>query len=146
DITAIPDLAHAGCRHARQAQNTSWEQINLVALGTGHLLAGSFDDAETALIRAARLALDDGNILQLGVALQALAALAAVLGDGQRAARLLGAGTTLAPFWPLMKHGLGPYLDLAREELGDDFDAGLELGRNLAPADAVTLALTAPSI
>jgi hypothetical protein len=48
DITAIPDLARAGCRHARQAQSTHWEQINLVALGTGHLLTGSLDDAETA--------------------------------------------------------------------------------------------------
>jgi predicted ATPase/DNA-binding SARP family transcriptional activator len=145
DITAIPDLAQAGCRHARKAQNTHWEQINLVALGTGHLLTGSLDDAETALFRAARLALDDGNLLQLGVALQALAALAAVLGDGQRAARLLGAGTTLAPFWPLMKRGLGPYRDLAREDLGEGFDAGFELGRSLGPAEAVTLALNTPS-
>ena len=78
-------------------------------------------------------------------ALQALAALAAVLGDGQRAARLIGAGTTLAPFWPLMKRGLGPYLDLAREDLGEGFDAGFELGRRLGPAEAVTLALNTPS-
>jgi len=144
DITAIPDLAQAGCRHARQARNTYWEQINLVALGTGHLLAGSLDDAETALFRAARLALDNGNVLQLGVALQTLAALAAVLGDGRRAAKLLGAGTTLAPFWPLMKRGLRPYLDLVRDELGEGFDAEVELGRSLDPADAVALILNAP--
>ena len=144
DTAAIPDLAQAGCRHARHARNTSWEQINLVALGTGRLLAGSLDDAETELIRAARLALDDGNVLQLGVALQVLAALVAALGDGRRAAKLLGAGTTLAPLWPLMKRGLGPYLDLAREDLGESFEPEVELGRSLAPADAVMLALNAP--
>jgi hypothetical protein len=41
--------------------------------------------------------------------------------------------------------GLGPYLDLAREDLGEAFDAEFELGRRLDPAEAVTLALNTPS-
>jgi tetratricopeptide (TPR) repeat protein len=140
DIEEILASAEEGCLRARTCGSTTWEQINLTALGTGHLERGEGDEAETALLRAARMALDDGNVMQLGVALQVLAALSAERGDQRVAARLLGAGLTLAPSWPLVERRLSRWLDRARDALGPEFDVEVNCGRALSASDAVAVA------
>lgn len=145
DMESIVPLAEAGVRHARAANSQAWEQINLTSLGVGHLEAGSLDDADGALLRAARMALDVDNRLQLGIAVQAIAAVAARQGRTVDAARLHGAGTRLAPAWPLMQRRLSPHLQPARDALGDRFDVEVESGRALEPAEVVSLALGGPT-
>ena len=140
------DAATEGVRHGRAARATNWDQINLVRLGFAHLFADNRIQAEGLLFRAARLALDDGNTLQPGVALQRLSALAAADNHPTAAALLLGASTTLVPFWPLMARRFGPLLDRGRDELGDRFDAEFEAGNLLAPDEAVALALDPSSV
>jgi len=141
DDEAVVAAAQRGCEHARLVGNTSWEQINLAAVGIGELAVGATDRAEMPLLRAAKLALDSGNVMQLGVALQGLAALSAARGDAPTAARLLGSGQQLAPLWPLMQRRLGPYLAFVRGELGDSYEIEVERGHNLTPEQAVALTL-----
>ena len=141
DLPGALDAATEGIRHSRAARATNWEQINLVALGVAHLFADDRIQAEGLLLQAARLALDDGNTLQVGVALQALSALAAAENHPTTAARLLGASTTLVPYWPLMARRYRPFIDRARDQLGDRFDAEVEAGKLLTPDEAVALAL-----
>jgi non-specific serine/threonine protein kinase len=141
DLPGMIDAATEGIRHSRAARATNWEQANLVVLGGAHLFSDDRIQAEGLLLQAARLALDDGNILQVGIALHALCGLAAAEDHPTAAARLLGASATLVPFWPLMARRYGPLLDRARDELGDRFDAEVEAGRHLTPQEAVALAL-----
>jgi hypothetical protein len=141
DLASIRVAADAGQRHARAAGNSAWAQINLTAAGFGSLLTGDIPDAEIALIRAVRLALGDRNATQLGIALQGLAAVAARRGSSVTAARLLGAGTAITPPWPLMQRGLEPFWHDVRADLGTRFDEEIDRGRELAPNDALSLAL-----
>ena len=141
DQPGLIDAATEGVRHGRAARATNWEQVNLAMLGGAHLFSDDRPQAEGLLFQAARLALDDGNILQVGVALQALSALAAAEDHPTTAARLLGASIALVPFWPLMARRYGRFIDRARDQLGDRFDAEVEAGKLLTPDEAVALAL-----
>ena len=141
DRPGMIDAATEGIRHSRAARATNWEQINLLLLGGAHLFSDDLIQAGGFLLQGARLALDDGNTLQLGVALQVLSALAAAEDHPTTAAQLLGASTTLVPYWPLMARRYRPLLDHARDELGDRFDAEVEAGKHLTPDQAVALAL-----
>ena len=109
-------------------------------LGAAHLFADDRIQAEGLLLQAARLALDDGNTLFFGVVLQGLSVVAAAENHPTAAARLLGASTTLVPFWPLMARRYGPLLDHARPARRP-FDTEIEAGKLLTPDQAVALAL-----
>ena len=141
DQPGMIDAATEGIRHSRAARATNWEQINLVVLGGPISSPMTASKQRVSCSKAARLALDDGNTLQLGVALQGLSALAAAEDHPTAAARLLGASTTLVPYWPLHARRYGPFIDHARDELGDRFDAEVEAGKHLTPDQAVALAL-----
>jgi len=145
DIEAIDEFAQAGQQHARAAGNSFWEQINLTAAGFGSLLAGDLTQAEITLIRAARYALDDGNLLQYGLPVQGLAATAAARGDHSTAALLFGAGAANTPDWLLIRRGLADYVTMARGALGDRFASLIELGRSTDPHDAWSVALESGS-
>ena len=143
DIEAIADSAQAGQRHAAAAGNASWAQINLVAAGYGSLLCGDVPDAEFALLRAARWANDEDNATQLGVALEGLAAVAALRGAAVTAARLHGAAEAVTPRWPLLRRGLEHVWPVVRNELGEHFEAEVNRGRALERAEVLSLALSA---
>ncbi|MCP3974962.1 MAG: AfsR/SARP family transcriptional regulator [bacterium] len=141
DDEAIAEVAQLGVDHARKASNTAWEQINLVLLGIGLLATGRPDEAELPLLRAAGLATDTGNLLQLGVALQGLAALAAENGDALRSDRLWSAGLASAPLWPLVRRRLEPYRRIARDAMGEDLEIEIVAGEPLEPTAAYALAV-----
>lgn len=137
----ILDTARRGQHHADLAGISYWKQINLTAEGFGLLLTGDHAGADITLLRAARAALDDGNLVQFGIPMKGLAALASLRGDFSTAAVLLGAGAASAPDWPLLQRGLAPALDAAVSDLGDHFATEVDRGRSLAPQHALTRAL-----
>ena len=141
DIESIAEAAEAGRRHAEAAGNAAWAQINLVAAGYGSLLRGDLPDAEITLLRAARWATDEDNATQLGVAIEGLAAVAAVRGAAVTAARLHGAAEAVTPRWPLLRRGLEHVWSDIRGELGDHFELEVDNGRDLGRDDVLRLAL-----
>ena len=141
DVEAIAERAEAGRRHAQTAGNAAWEQINLVAAGYGSLLCGDVPDAEITLLRAARWATDEDNAIQLGVALEGLAAVAALRGAAVTAARLHGAAEAVTPNWPLLRRGLEHVWPGIRRELGERFEPEVDRGRRLERVEVLSLAL-----
>ncbi len=87
------------------------------------------------------MAHEDQNLMQLGIALQGMAVLAAAERDSRRSARLWGAAGTLCPYWPLFDRRYGPLLEPARADLGDSWAAEVAAGAELSPDRAVALAL-----
>ncbi len=143
DIEAIADPAEAGQRHATAAGNAAWAQINLVAAGYGSLLCGDIPRAEFTLLRAARWAHDEDNATQLGVALEGLAAVAALRGAAVTAAQLHGAAEAVMPRWPLLRRGLEHVWPDVRNELGGRFEREVDRGRELERDAVLSLALGA---
>ena len=141
EFAEIRGPARRGQRYADAAGTSFWKQINLTAEGVGLLVTGDLTAAEITLVRAARMALADGNLVQFGVPLQALAAMAALDGDHSNAALLLGAGTAGTPLWPLLERRLEPFVEPVRVALGDRFDTALEAGREMDGRAALALAL-----
>ncbi len=141
DLDGIRDPAIRGQRHADAAGTSFWKQINLTAEGVGLLVAGDLTTAEITFVRAARSALVDGNMVQFGIPLQGLAAVAARMGEHSKAAMLLGAGTAGTPDWPLLGRGLAPYLEPVRAALGDAFHESFDAGRQIDASGALALAL-----
>ncbi len=144
DLVDIQDPATRGQDHADAAGTSFWKQINLTAEGVGLLVVGDLTAAEITLVRAARMALVDGNMVQFGIPLQGLAAVAALRGEHSKAALLLGAGAAGTPDWPLLRRGLAAYIDPVRRALGDDFESSFETGRQIDARDALALALGSP--
>ncbi len=141
DLDGIQDPAIRGQRHADAAGTSFWKQINVTAEGVGLLVAGDLTAAEITFVRAARSALVDGNMVQFGIPLQGLAAVAARRGEHSTAALLLGAGTAGTPEWPLLGRGLAPYFDPVRTALGEAFDRSFDAGRQIDASGALELAL-----
>ena len=140
DTDALERAAGAQVGHSRAVNDTAYEQIALVALG---LAAAEYREdpvrSHRLLRRAVALAWDTGNLLQLGVALQAVAATTSE-DDRVRAARLWGAAETLSPVWPLFGRRYGELMRPARDGLGTGFDAAVDEGRGLSPEQAIELA------
>ena len=130
-LVEIHGPATRGQDHADAAGTSFWKQINLTAEGVGLLVVGDLTAAEITLVPAARIALLDENMVQFGIPLECLAAVAALRGEHSKAALLLGAGTAGTPDWPLLRRGLAPYIDPVRTALGDDFDRSFETGRQI---------------
>ena len=123
----------------RAAEAPTYEQIGLVALGFLVSLRSALDEARTHLLRAALLAIDAGNELQLGIAMQVLASIADIEGQPARAARLWGAGTRSTPVWPVFEEWWFP--GRAREALGERFEAEVAAGRGLSTRQVLDLAI-----
>jgi tetratricopeptide (TPR) repeat protein len=144
DWAAVLEAAEQSRRRSRRARSTIFEQMSMVGTGAGRLGLGEVNEAEGAFLSAARLALHDGNLLQLGPALQGLSAIAAVRKEHVRAARLWGASLSLVGLFPMVSRSYDRYLRASRVELGGRWDRECELGRALAAEDAVDLALDSP--
>jgi len=141
DPAAVRHAADDCLAHARAADSRIFEQMGVLGHGVADLLAGELEPAALHVLGAARLALDDGNLLQLGPALQCLAGIAGAHDDAVDAARLWGAATRLAPAWPLIARTVhGRFVAPACAALGDRLDDEIEAGRAMDPAAALDLA------
>lgn len=108
----------------------------------GSLHAGDHESAAGFLDRATRIAYDTHNLTQLGVAFQAMAARAAVVGRPVESARLWGAAGAFVPAWPLFRRRYYEELMVpAREALGPRWDEEVAAGATLAVDEALELAL-----
>jgi DNA-binding CsgD family transcriptional regulator len=147
DFLRMRDIGLAAAARCRKIHELYMLSTHLTSAGIGSLMLGDNAAAESTLIEALRasLAIDDRPGLVLRV--QALARSAAMAGQMQRAARLLGASEMLrlevgALMSPLMSLLVEPAEKLAKAELGHDhyktaFDYGLRLDREAAVALAM---------
>jgi hypothetical protein len=141
DLVGARAAAETMRDRSRRARNTMYEQMSMVGVGAAQLGLGEVDEAEGAFLSAARLALHDGNLLQLGPALQGLAGVAAVREEHVRAARLWGASRSFVGLFPMVSRMYDQFLHASRAELGDRWDQECEIGHTMAPEDAIDLAL-----
>jgi predicted ATPase/DNA-binding CsgD family transcriptional regulator len=146
DFVRMRDIGLEAAARCRQRHELYMLSTHLTSAGIGSLMLGEHVAAEAALIEAlgASLAIDDrpGLVLRL----QALAYQAALAGQGQRSARLLGASEMLrrdvgALMSPFMQRLVQPAQELAKAELGDQrYKAAFDDGARLDREGAVGLA------
>jgi hypothetical protein len=137
----LPEAAEAAQRaeqFCRRVRVPVYEQASLLLLGLALLRMGQPEQARITSLRAARIALDAGNMMQMGLALLNLAG-GIDREDAVRAARLYGAGTARAPVWPAFRSTQFP--GSAARALGADFTAEVEAGRRLSAQAALDLAI-----
>ncbi|MDH3959178.1 MAG: hypothetical protein OEU98_06880, partial [Actinomycetota bacterium] len=127
------------CREfARIVGVQTYEQAGLLLLGISMLALGHEEEAWATGLRAARMALDAGNHMQFGIAVQQLARLTEVR-DPAMAARLWGAGTLHSPVIPTFEPFLFPAK--AADALGVRFDTEVSAGHHLSADAALDLAI-----
>lgn len=147
DFVRMRDIGLAAAERCRQVHEIYMLSTHLTSVGVASMMLGEHAAAESALIEAlqATLVIDDrpGLVLRL----QSLAGNAAMAGQGQRSASLLGAtemlrreaGYLVSPFIrPLVEQAE----TLAKAELGDQryqraFDDGAQLDHEAAVALAL---------
>jgi tetratricopeptide (TPR) repeat protein len=137
DLRAAVKAARLCEQYAHGAGISTYEQAGQLLLGISLLGLGSRDEALATALRAARLAIDAGNLTQLGLALQEIARTADE--DPVRAATLWGAATARSPVFP----AFAPYVfpSGAATALGDRFEVEVGVGQRLAPERALDLAI-----
>jgi predicted ATPase/DNA-binding CsgD family transcriptional regulator len=147
DFARMRDIGLEAAARCRQRHELYMLSTHLTSAGVGSLMLGEHAAAESALIEALRatLIIDDRPGLVLRV--QALACQAAMAGERQRSARLLGASEMLRRddgflINPLISTLVERAQELAKAELGDDryktaFDDGVRLDREAAVALAL---------
>jgi predicted ATPase/DNA-binding CsgD family transcriptional regulator len=147
DFARMRDVGLEAAARCRQRHELYMLSTHLTSAGVGSLMLGEHAAAESALIEALRatLVIDDRPGLVLRV--QALACQAAMAGERQRSARLLGASEMLRRddgflINPLISTLVERAQELAKAELGDDryktaFDDGARLDREAAVALAL---------
>ena len=116
----------------------TYEQAGQLLLGASLLGLDRVEEATATALRAARLAMEAANSMQLGFALQQLARITEAE-DPVRAAALWGAATLPSPVLPVFEPVLFP--TGAAEALGDRFQAEVAAGRSLAAEQALGLAI-----
>jgi hypothetical protein len=117
----------------------NWEQVARVALGGAAHEEGDERLSRRQLRQAVQLAVDTANHVQLGIALHAVAATTAGR-EPETAARIWGAGSALAPLYPLFARRYGEWMAPSRLALDDRFDELVAEGAQLSVDDAVALA------
>ena len=147
DFARMRDVGLAAAARSRQCNEIFMLSVHLTSAGMGALMLGDHAAAEAALIEAleASLVVDDrpGLVMRM----EALASAAAMAGNAQRAAELLGASEMLrraigaqpSPFtMPLVAKAR----DQSTAVLGEArFNKAFEVGANLDREGAVGLAL-----
>ena len=147
--TAMGDLATA-LTHLREASAlagrfdhaglSAWSQVQLGVLA---LARGRPEEARGLLERGLELSLATQSTRNVTLCLTALAQLAFVAGDGDRAALLAGAAEGLRErvglrAWPLQREGEAQVVAQIRQALGADrFDKRFSAGRRLSRHEAV---------
>jgi predicted ATPase/DNA-binding CsgD family transcriptional regulator len=147
DFARMRDLGLAAAARCREHHELYMLSTHLTSAGVGSLMLGDHVAAGTALTEALRasLVIDDRPGLVMRV--QALACYAAMAGQRQRSARLLGASEMLrrdtgALINPLIAPLMEQAQQIAKAELGDErFKAAFDDGLRLDREGAVALAL-----
>ncbi len=116
----------------------TYEQAGLLLFGISMLALGRADEAWATGLRAAKMALDAGNRMQFGHALQQLARLTEAR-DPATTARLWGAATLRSPVIPAFEPIVFPAS--AAHTLGVRFDIEASAGRLLSADAALDLAI-----
>ena len=125
-------------RYSHRVGNPSIEQAGACVAGAALVLAGRHEEARPVLLRAASMARDVNNGMQLGLAVRPLARVADDEGDAVRAALLWGASTAHTPRWPVLDD-LFPAR--AQQALGPGFDLQVTLGRAMNVQDVMDAAI-----
>ena len=139
DLVAAERCADESIRWSRAGQETNYEQISLIAKGVVPLERGVFDEAAKFLAASVRLAVETQNMLQLGVALHAVAVYAALAGQPLQAARVRGAASVLAPMWPMFARRYGELAGEVFDDLGSSLNTELAAGAALDLDDVLDL-------
>ncbi len=142
DLDGAESAATVQVGESRAVGDLVYEQIALIALGVVAAERGNGARSRPLLLRAVELAWETGNQLQLGIALQGVAAVT-VNDDAARSAELWGAALALSPPYPLFLRRYGAMLAPGRAALGSRFDELVEEGRRLPAAAIVEVARTA---
>jgi predicted ATPase len=134
DLDAVAEFARMNLHESRLANTRIFAQIGETALGVKHLHTDDLDGALDHLRTAVSMARDQGNVLQVGIALQAVAVHHALTGRITEAKAIWTTARSLAPLWPLFGRRypelMGPQLT---QQLDDAFTT------HTANADAVPL-------
>jgi ATP/maltotriose-dependent transcriptional regulator MalT len=147
DFRRMRDIGLAAAERCRRVHEIYMLSTHLTSAGMASMMLKDYPEAESALIEALRatLVIDDrpGLVLRL----QALACKAAMAGQGQRSARLMGASEKLRReagylVSPFIRSLVEQAATLAKGQLGEEryqraFDDGARLDRQ----DAIALAL-----
>jgi predicted ATPase/DNA-binding CsgD family transcriptional regulator len=152
DFVRMRDVGLAAASRCRQCGELFMLSTHLTSAGMGALMLGDYAAAEAALIEAMRatLAIDDrpGLVLRM----QLLASSAAMVGNGERSARLLGASEMLrldigAPISPFTSSLVEKAQEQAEALLGEDrYNRFFEDGARLDREGAVALAVGKKSV
>jgi predicted ATPase/DNA-binding CsgD family transcriptional regulator len=147
DFARMRDVGLAAAARSRQCDEIFMLSVHLTSAGMGALMLGDHAAAEAALIEALEASLVVDDRPGLAMRMEALGSAAAMAGNAQRAAELLGAsamqrraiGAQPSPFTM-------PLVATARDQstavLGEArFNKGFEVGANLDREAAVSLAL-----
>jgi predicted ATPase/DNA-binding CsgD family transcriptional regulator len=147
DFVRMRDIGLEAAARCREVHEIYMLSTHLTSVGVASMMLGEHAAAESALIEAlhATLVIDDRPGLVLRI--QALACNAAMDGQGQRSARLLGASEMLRGesgglINPLIRPLVEQAHELARAQLGNDgYQAAWQAGARLDHDAAVALAL-----
>jgi predicted ATPase/DNA-binding CsgD family transcriptional regulator len=147
DFVRMRDVGLEAAARCKQCNELHMLSTHLTSAGMGALMLGEHAAAETSLNEALRatLVVDDRPGLVLRVEL--LACNAAMAGEGQRSATLLGAAEMLRRtggyrISPFTRPHLERASELAKDRLGEgDFSAAFEAGSHLDREAAVAVAL-----
>jgi hypothetical protein len=142
---AALDLCQASVRATRDARGTVSEAVALLNLAFAHVQRSEADAATAAAASAADLAAPLGHKQSLYLCVEAFAAVAALRGEGEKAARLFAAaeaaraevGDALDPFEARIRHEA---VAAARALISDDaFDSAFRTGSELTTEEAIAL-------
>ena len=137
DLDASERYADESIRFSRAGREATYEQISLVGKGVARLHRGELDEAAVLLSEGVRLASDTNNLLQLGVALHAVAVYAALARRPIQAARVRGAASVLTPMWPLFERRYGELAGTVFDDLEASLGAEMVIGAALDPDDVL---------
>ena len=145
DLDATTEYADRTIAESRLARTDSFAQIAHTALGVVGLHRGDLTGALSQLRIAIRMAKDEHNTLQLGIALQAFAIHRAL--DDSDADAVWVAARSVSPLWPLFARRYGELIGAERVAALEAGFESINAGTSVAPLPldaAVALALDSP--
>ena len=142
DLEGVARFADLAIAEDRLARARMFTQIAHVGHGVSKLHLGDLAGALPHLRTGIRMADDDHNALQLGIALQALAVHHVLAGRERKAARVWGAARSAAPLWPLFDRRYGSLIGRDRlARLEEAFESDMAAGTVPAIGEVVEQAL-----
>ena len=144
DLDATQRFAEEALRESLRAGTRVFAQIGELAIGTRLLHSTDPSTASTYLRTAVRMAIDDHNVLQAAIALQAVAIEYVLSGRADQAAVVWATALAHAPLWPVFRRR---YTELIGPDAVSELDTTFERLRAddaVAPIDRVVDAVLGP--